>query len=231
MRVSAPFRPITRLVAILAAALLVGGAGSSLAANTTPPGLNPGDQYRLIFVTSTTTDATSSNISDYDNFVSGVANGVAELQALGTSWSAVGSTLAVDARDHTNTNNLTDTGVPIYLLNGQLLASNNADLWNGNVAAPLQVDEMANIVSGMVWTGTIWDGKAYPAYHLGSAYNASFGLTDEVGTGWVSSFVANPSGSGHLYAISGTLTMIPEPGTATLLMLGLVGMTAIRRNA
>jgi len=31
-----------------------------------PAGLNPGDAYHVIFVSSTTRDATSSNIADYD---------------------------------------------------------------------------------------------------------------------------------------------------------------------
>jgi len=34
-----------------------------------PTGLNPGDTYHLVFTTSTTSDATSSAIADYDSFV------------------------------------------------------------------------------------------------------------------------------------------------------------------
>ena len=52
---------------------------------TAPTSLNVGDQYRLVFVTSAVRDATSTNIADYIAFVSGVANGQAELAALGTS--------------------------------------------------------------------------------------------------------------------------------------------------
>ena len=70
---------------------------------TVPSDLNPGDPYRLAFVTSTTRDATSTNIADYNNFVSGVANGVTQLAALGTTWKAIGSTSADDARDNTGT--------------------------------------------------------------------------------------------------------------------------------
>src|SRR5262245_60905872 len=35
----------------------------------TPPGLNPGDQFRIVFVTNTLTPATSSIIGDYDAIV------------------------------------------------------------------------------------------------------------------------------------------------------------------
>jgi hypothetical protein len=40
-----------------------------------PTGLNPGDPYRLAFVTSTTGVATSKDIAFYNNFVTNVANG------------------------------------------------------------------------------------------------------------------------------------------------------------
>jgi hypothetical protein len=58
-----------RLVASVVVALASGLSTESLAtAITVPTGLNPGDQYRLIFVSSTTHDATSSSIGDYNDF-------------------------------------------------------------------------------------------------------------------------------------------------------------------
>lgn len=39
-----------------------------------PTVLNAGDQYRLVFVTSTFRDAMSTDIADYDAFVTVVAN-------------------------------------------------------------------------------------------------------------------------------------------------------------
>jgi len=51
-----------------------------------PVGLNPGDPYRLIFVTSIARDALSTNIADYNSFVHGIANGpTSEFQSLGTT--------------------------------------------------------------------------------------------------------------------------------------------------
>lgn len=50
-----------------------------------PTGLAPGDNYRLAFVTSTTRDATSSAIADYNDFVTAAALAVPELAALGTT--------------------------------------------------------------------------------------------------------------------------------------------------
>jgi len=65
-----------------------------------PPGLNIGDQYRLVFVTSGTRNAQSSNIADYNSFVTAQANQNAVLSALNTTWTVIGSTATVDARDN-----------------------------------------------------------------------------------------------------------------------------------
>ena len=63
-----------RLLTIVAV-MLLGLATENLAAPITlPTGLNPGDQYRLGFVSSTTRDATSQNIADYNDFVTATAN-------------------------------------------------------------------------------------------------------------------------------------------------------------
>lgn len=96
----------------IAVALILGAASESRAVPITQPtGLNPGDQYRLVFATSTTRDATSSNIADYNAFVTGVADSVPELLLLGTTWTAIASTASVDARDNTSTNPALYVGV------------------------------------------------------------------------------------------------------------------------
>ena len=46
-----------------------------------PPGLEPGDQYRLAFVTSTTMVATSTDIATYNDFVTASAESSAPLAA------------------------------------------------------------------------------------------------------------------------------------------------------
>ncbi len=66
----------------------------------------PGDFYRLAFVTSTTRDAVPTDIADYNAFVTATAEAVPELLALGTTWSVIGSTASVDARDNTGTDTL-----------------------------------------------------------------------------------------------------------------------------
>jgi hypothetical protein len=76
---------------ISAIGLLPGAAPGALI--IVPPGLNPGDKYRLVFVTSTTSGAQSSGIGNFNAFVTASA----ELAALGTTWSAIASTPATHA--------------------------------------------------------------------------------------------------------------------------------------
>src|SRR5476649_1320284 len=82
-------------------ALLAAPSSSSGASLVLPVGLNPGDQYRIAFLTSDVRDGTSANIADYDLFVTGEANAAGSvLQPLGTTWQAIASTLTVDAFTH-----------------------------------------------------------------------------------------------------------------------------------
>jgi hypothetical protein len=119
---------------LFCATFAVAPLAASAAPITVPSGLNPGDQYRLAFVTSTTRDATSPNIADYNAFVTTAANSVPELAALGTTWSAIASTVSVSARDNTGTNFFITAGVPIYTLADTILATDYLDLWDGTIA-------------------------------------------------------------------------------------------------
>ena len=56
-----------------------------------PPDLEPGDQYRLAFVTSTTTTATSPDIETYNAFVQATAD-AAPIGDWGFAWYAIAQT-------------------------------------------------------------------------------------------------------------------------------------------
>lgn len=200
---------------------------------TTPAGLSPGDQYRLAFVTSTTRDATSADIADYNAFVQNVADS-SSLASLGATWTAIGSTSAVDARDNTNTNPNVATGIGIYNLAGNLVAANNADLWDGSLSAPISVFENGNTAtSTLVWTGTTQDGTGNPLLVLGTLDESLTGLSPAVDDEWVNSGESLVGSSFHLYAISGTLTVpvpVPEPATLTLVSSALFGLWLARRR-
>lgn len=150
--------PIVRNLGLLVLTVLVAvvGAAARLDAGvivTVPAGLSPGDVYRLVFITSTTRDATSTQIQDYNTFVTSVADSVPALSALGASWFAIFSTSSVDAATNIGVSPPT-TG--IFNLSGVLLASGTADLFDGSILAPVGVDEQGNTYTGgnyPVWTG------------------------------------------------------------------------------
>ena len=94
-----------------------------------PTGVLPGQQFRLIFLTSTNRDASSTDIDDYNTFVQNrAAAGHEAIREYRSGFRVVGSTASVDARDNTVT---TGTGVRIYWLNGNKVADDYGDFYDG----------------------------------------------------------------------------------------------------
>ena len=191
-------------------------------------GLAPGDQYRLVFVTSTAIPrgaANSTNIADYDALVQGYANTAGYGSV---TWSVIGSTAAVDAIDHTGTNPATNgAGVPIYLFDGMtLFAADNTDLWNGSalisagVYQGINIDENGNATTlGRAWTGTL--GLGGTEVQPGGTNPGALGATDGTVTvgnaapannfNWGNVFQYDPDTfDAGLYGISEVLT-VPVP--------------------
>ncbi|MYE74944.1 MAG: hypothetical protein F4076_08305, partial [Acidimicrobiaceae bacterium] len=144
-----------------------------------PSGLNPGDQFRLLIRTSTTRNAQSSAIADYDTHVRNrIAAGHAAIQAYSSDFKAVGSTSTVDARDHIrmNPNNSAHADVAVYWLNGLRVAANTTGFWGQtweNWAGGDCRDEAGTActnASNWPWTGTDSDGtKASSSQSLGNS--------------------------------------------------------------
>ncbi len=227
------------LSAACAFCLVAVGTVAVQAAPIVNPGLGVGNQYRLMFRTSLTFDATSPNIADYNTFVTIVANANATLAALGTTWMAVGSTTTVDARDNTNTNPLTETGVPIYLLDGATkIADNNADLWDGTIDAFINRNENGDLhTGGSVFTGTQADGTAFATGELGSCCFTFAGLPNATNSAWVAASAPANTTSLTFFAISGLIDdgvaqggAVPEPGMLAIFGLSLVGIGVVRRR-
>ena len=99
-----------------------------------PTGLSTGDTFRLLFLSSTKRNASSTDIADYNTFVqTRAAAGHTDIQAYGAGFRVVGCTAAVDARDNTSTTyTATDKGVPIYWLNGAKAADEYEDFYDGS---------------------------------------------------------------------------------------------------
>ena len=96
----------------------------------TPTGLAAGDQFRLLFLSSTKHNGSVTTIATYNTFIQNLAAaGHADIQAYSTGFRVVGCTADVDARDNTST---TGTGVPIYWLGGAKVADTYADFYDGS---------------------------------------------------------------------------------------------------
>jgi PEP-CTERM motif len=221
----------TKLRSVVALMLLSCGLTAHAEFMMLPAGLNPGDQYRLVFVTSGTTNATSTNIQDYNDFAFNQASLNPALLSLGTSWKAIGSTHSVHAADNTGTNPMV-LGVPIYNLSGDLIASSNADLWDNNLIAPILYDQSgANRASVSVWTGTLPNGNRDIELFFGDTFVIT-GSPAATSFLWTEGAALNANATHHLYAISGILTAmaVPEPGSLAMVGLGAFVLAGSRRR-
>ncbi len=127
-----------------------------------PSRLSEGDQFRLLFLSSETRTAESTDIADYNTWVQALAGaGHTDIQGYRPYFRVVGSTADVDARDNTGTTFTdADTGVPIYWLNGSKAADHYRDFYNGNWDQEASMrDEAGTIVFTFhPWTGSKHDG-------------------------------------------------------------------------
>ncbi len=155
-----------------------------------PDGLSAGDQFRLMLVTSSTRDAASTSIDDYDTFVRGTitSNGHDAIKEFARFFKALASTAAVSARDHTTTT-YTDggaEGVPIHWLNGQRVHARNPDgaeprlvpvnnyeeFWETSdswyMRPRYETGSRASGSQTLIWTGSASDGSRMEGATLGS---------------------------------------------------------------
>ena len=190
-----------------------------------PSGLDVGDRFRLLFLSSTKRDASSTSISVYNGFVQDLAEaGHADVRSYASHFRAVACTSAVDARDNKGT---TGTGVPIRWLGGAKAADDNADFYDGFWDEEATVrDESGSAVTiransndGRTWTGCTNDGTE--AFETEGTVSRAMG-TSSVRFGmlnWPNSDVLHPldwsSGddpkatSHRLYALSPVFVVMP----------------------
>ena len=246
----------THIAALAGLALAAGSANAAVLTSqlgvldlTANGGNNPatgapwqaGDTYRLVFVTSGFTAApTSIDIATYNAEVTAYAQNRAEF--VGTSWTAIGSTAAVDARDNTGTNGGTDTSV--FLVDSQVIANDYNQLWSASGGTPglstaIDLDENGAAFNtgtpwgghGVAWTGTVGDGTGSVGNELGSTGNVRFGLTTQTNEHWINrGSQADTDTTSLLYGMSATLTIVPEPTTTALLGLGGLALILRRRK-
>ena len=177
------------------------------------PLFSTGEQFRLLFVTSSGMKANTAAIAPFNRFVRTNAARNAALAGFSGKFSALISVKSstrqnsVDARDNTAT---TGTGVPIYWLNGAQAADNYADFYDGSWDSHAARNVAGNTYSPyLIWTGSKADGTKKDHGSVGTVHvttgNPSAGK--EIDSG-----VRAPSnGSLPLYALSPVITVVAAP--------------------
>ncbi len=137
-----------------------------------PSGLAAGTKFRLLFVTSTTRNATATDIATYNTFVQtrAKAGHSAISDSCGNLFKAVGSTSAIDARVNTDTES-TDTAALIYWLTGAKVADTYTDFYDGSWDNYTSKTETGanNSTSAVIFTGSNNDGTKHASEPLGAS--------------------------------------------------------------
>ena len=204
-----------------------------------PSGLQEGDQFRLLFISSMHRSASPSEIATYNTWIQArAANGHTDIQDYSSSFRAVGSTEDMDARDNTGTTyTSSDKGVAIYWLGGNKVADDYEDFydedWDEEAAMKNESGTAETGVSA--WTGSDHDGTEMlqgtpeTSRALGNSNNAwvRFGKTDSASHGPLSGATANRTGNKRIYGLSGVFEVVvgnnPATGAPTITGTAQVG--------
>jgi hypothetical protein len=221
-------RFVHRLIVISFAAIAAAWS-APIFATVTLPNLPPGSQYQIIFATSDEIGATSGSISTYNTLATTDAAPLNALLPAGVTWHAVGSTLTTAA----SANAASFSNIPIYNTHGIEVSAGN--LYSGSLLSTIQYDENGNPPPiNEIWTGATSAG-GISANPLGSSF-AEFGFSDQTSANWIAGSNNTSSGIGWpIYALSSPITVVPEPGTLSLILVAVVSLGGIlfthrRRN-
>ena len=186
----------TRTSAATAAVSAVAAAVVPADWSLKPTAVATGDKFRLLFLSSTKRNASSTDIADYNTFIqTRAAAGHTDIQDYSAGFRVVGCSAAVDARDNTKTTyTMTDKGVPIYWLNGAKAADQYEDFYDGSW------DDEANDKNESGTNGPdTSQNNNWPVTGCshGGTELTTFGASRALGTPQVGVGRPNSSGSGH----------------------------------
>ncbi len=192
-----------------------------------PSGLQEGDQFRLLFISSTSRNASPSAIATYNTWVQDLAaSGHTDIQDYSSSFRAVGSTEDMDARDNTGTTyTSSDKGVAIYWLGGNKVADDYEDFYDEDWDEEASMtNESGTAESGVTaWTGSDHDGTEMlqgtpeTSRALGNSGNhwVRYGKTNSDSHGPLSGETANRSNNRRIYGLSSVFEVVVGNNPAT----------------
>ena len=185
--------------------------------------------YDVVFVTSQGTTATSTNIADYNRFVTAEANQDPILAGLGTSWHAVASTSTVSAAS-----NAPATGMPSLtqtVSSSQIRTftefpfSAKSSTTSLTMSCSLGLIDMDRFILGRKHI------RGIPSRRQRKPLSgwASIGFAGNSGyaDAWIQDNSARTSSVLPLYVLSSPIP-IPEPATITVLGTALLGLGSVR---
>ena len=118
-----------------------------------PDGLEPGDNFYVVFVTSNTVNGAQSAATYQGLAATAAANNV---DTAVLSWTTL---YGHDDNSLVTTSAFADASAPIYNTNGDKVADNRAEFFSNSHDAPVQYDESGVSVGGSyVWTGYNFTG-------------------------------------------------------------------------
>ena len=152
-----------------------------------PSGLGPGDSFRLMFLTTGKSRATSGNINDYINFVQNEANaGHSGIKPYAHDFRPVLSTDGpsnIHARSvisYTMDHSSDGPGrVPVYWLNGSKVADNSDDFFDNSWDS----HDARNRTAGHMWNLTLEHKRAWTGSNDRGWRNYAAGRNGDVRTG------------------------------------------------
>jgi hypothetical protein len=177
-----------------------------------PIGLAPGSKYQLVFATTGIRDALSSDIADYNAFVT--AQALLNPLLPSATWRAVASTDSVAANV-----NAPSSGLPVFNTHGGEVSSAFSQFYFSPHLAAIQFDQFGVVAPPR----EVWTGSSPSGFEIGGLGNMSGRLVTEgnpaVATfGWADTTQDPPSTLLGFYALSSPITLpTPEPATLTLL--------------
>ena len=219
-------------------------------------GYGVGDSFQLVFVTSTRTNMSSieadlayagtldngtRTMATFNAYVNNAADGSSNTGISDLTWSVIASTVAIDAKD-----NAVVTGPVHRVGDGVKVVDDAADMWDGSIDALINTNESGGSVAGgnwQVWSGTKTDGTERAGLDQS---NTSYASNDNnwndpaflnqgqanADEHWIdlTSIDTGDNRVYRFYALSETITIVPEPGSLALLGLGGLLVATRRRR-